>query len=194
MLIKKCGFGLFFLVMLSVSWAADSQRFLRDVWYPKYHGQPLAYCDTKQQRCGKSIADEYCKMLGYAKANKIIKAYNVGLTHYIDVQARCKGYACDGYELIQCEQFFKRHPHAEYRYTKRHFVYPRFAGYRVDWCYDGEKACGYKVAQSYCRRLGFDKTIRYLLDENVSATKAIGNRKLCFGPGCRGFRVIDCQR
>lgn len=193
MLRRKIGFALL-LCVFNLCWSQDSERFMRDIWYPKYHGQALAYCDTKGQRCGKAIADEYCKTLGYAKASKIIEAFNVGLTHYIDVQARCRGYTCNGFELIQCQQLFKKHPSAEYRYTKRHFVYPRFAGYRVDWCYDGEKACGYKVAQSFCRRLGYDSAVRYLPDEKIGATKALGNQKLCFGQRCRGFRLIDCQR
>ncbi len=34
----------------------------------------------------------------------------------------------------------------------------------------------------------------YKKQENVQATKAIGNQKLCFGDQCRGFSSITCYR
>lgn len=174
-------------------------KFSRNFWNPIYHGKRLNYCSLDGKECGLVIASAYCQLMGYRYANQQIIDYNVGLTNYIikppmRLQARCRGWQCNGFKLIRCVDNFSHSLTSSHYYRLRHFAYPRFNHYRVDWCYDGKSGCGYKTAHSFCRRMGYKKSSRYQIDNHINATQAIGNQKLCFGRKCRGFSVIDCFR
>jgi len=174
--------------------ANNKQVFHRSFWQPNYHGQRLAYCTLDGQKCGLAVANRYCNMMGYARSDRQIIANNVGLTNYLDVNARCTGWRCNGFKTIRCRDKISSKPPRAYHYRLRRFVFPRFDNYRVDWCYDGKTGCGRKPAYSFCRRMGYKTVKRYSIQKHISATKAIGNQKLCFGPTCNAFEKIDCFR
>lgn len=174
--------------------AATTNSESRAFWHPQYRGLHLAYCSYDKQQCGKSIADKYCQQMGYERSDRSVIANNIGLSNYLNTRLRCKGWECNGFALIDCYKKISHKPAAEYYYTKKRFHYPRFRGYRVDWCYDDGKQCGSKVAQSFCKRLGYMRSNQYRREKSVYASKTLGDRKLCFGSQCNGFEFIDCSR
>lgn len=171
-----------------------SARAYRSFFSPTYHGERLNYCSLDGKACGLQLASQYCRMLGYAYANHSLIDYNVGLTNYLSERARCKGWCCHGFKTITCVEKIRHHPAKWTYYRFRRFVYPRYAHFRVDWCYDGQQGCGRRAAYSFCRRLGYLSVHHYAVEKQIAATKAIGNQKLCFGKRCQGFREIVCFR
>lgn len=159
-----------------------------------FNGQRVNYCALDGKECGLAIANRYCKILGYEKATVAIREYNVGVTHYLLTRARCRGWRCNGFKLITCAGHFHFTQPPHYYYRSNRFVFPRFNHYRVDWCYKNGQGCGQKAAYSFCRQMGYLRVENYKKEEDVSATKAIGNQKLCFGRACKGFSSITCNR
>jgi hypothetical protein len=192
---KNLLFILAMLILHSTYAVQHSQRFYRNFWQPTYHGQRLNYCMVGGVNCGFPVANRYCQMMGYTRADQQIIAHNVGLTHYIACPMRCKGWQCDGFKTIRCIASLRHDPPKSYHYRYRRFVYPRYNQYRVAWCYDGQAGCGRRAAYSFCRRMGYLQVKRYLIQKHVAATKAINNQKLCFGKECcHAFSEITCYR
>ncbi len=166
----------------------------RDFWFPMYKGIRLSYCTENMKVCGLELASKYCELLGYDKAAKMMIDHNVGLTHYPATNYHCKGWKCDGFKYITCQQSLAKKPTPTYYYRYREFAYPRFDNYRVDWCYKQNKQCGKRAADSFCRHLGYRRSTGYEKVQHVLATKTIGSQALCFGESCKGFSRITCYR
>lgn len=187
----------FALIVLTTSMAQATnhqQLFYRNFWNPEFHGQRLNYCLLDHNTCGKPVADRYCRMMGYIKADQQIIANNVGLTNYLGSLSRCKGWQCNGFKTIRCVAETATKPAKSYHYRLRRYVYPRYNNYRVDWCYDGKTGCGRKAAYSFCRRMGYLNAQGFKKECQIAATSAIGNQKLCFGRQCNSFLEISCYR
>lgn len=182
------------LTLVSQANSENQQDFSRNFWSPTYNIQRLSYCSLGGKECGLAVANRYCKMMGYERATEEIIDYNVGLTNYLLTRAQCKGWSCNGFMLITCARSVSHTPPENYYYRSQRFVFPRFGHYRVDWCYENGKGCGHRAAYSFCRRMGYKRDQSYKKEENIGATKAIGNRRLCFGKGCRGFSSVTCYR
>ena len=170
------------------------QDFFRDFLSPTYHIERLNYCMLDGKECGLSVADQFCKIMGYEEAVKAIIDNNVGLTNYLLTRAQCKGWRCNGFKIITCKKRFSHQPAKYYQYRSERFVFPRIDHYRVDWCYDNGKECGHRAAHSFCRKMGYMRARDYKIQEHVPATKALGDQKLCFGKLCNGFSDITCYR
>lgn len=176
------------------SYSANNAEYYRIFWNPTVRGQLLNYCEVNKSICGKAVADRYCREMGYARSNQFVKAYNVGLTHFIEASIRCKGWECNSFKHIRCVEFIDNTPPKQWHYRFNHFVYPRVDNYRLNWCYEGEQGCGRKAAFAFCRHQGFMDVKYFKLQSHVAATKSIGNQQLCFNNNCKGFAVIDCKR
>lgn len=182
------------LLIANASAANPVNNFYRSFWLPTYHGLRLNYCTIDGKECGLAVATRYCQMVGYEHADQQIIDYNVGLTNIIATPAHCKGWRCNGFKTIRCVANLKHNPPRAYHYRQRKFVYPRYEHYRVAWCYDGQRGCGKRAAFSFCRRMGYLQANHYVMEQGITATKAIGNQKLCFGPACQAFKLISCYR
>lgn len=186
---------LFFSITCFSQANADNKlNFSRNFWSPTYNIERLSYCSFGGKECGLPVANRYCRLMGYEKATKEIIDYNVGLTNYLLSHARCKGWSCNGFMLITCTGAFHHKPPKNYYYRSQRFVFPRFGHYRIDWCYENGKGCGQQAAYSFCRRMGYKRAQHYKKEDGIGATKAIGNRRLCFGKQCSGFSAITCYR
>ncbi|OGV37935.1 MAG: hypothetical protein A3E88_03305 [Legionellales bacterium RIFCSPHIGHO2_12_FULL_35_11] len=172
----------------------DSLAYYRDFWDPHYHGKLLNYCSRDKKDCGVNIASKFCKLMGYEKSSKALIAYNVGVSIYMDNCPLCKGWDCNAFKLIRCSSNLKHSPVQSYYFREQTFVLPRFEKYRIAWCYENGKGCGYRGAYSFCRRMGFSKTVDYKIDKSIYATKSLGDHKLCFGEECQAFASITCFR
>ena len=172
----------------------NQQMYSRNFWSPAFNLQRLNYCTLDGNECGLAVANKYCKMMGYEQADEAIIDYNVGVTNYFSPNARCKGWGCNGFKLITCTGNFSHQPEKNYYYRSQRYVFPRFDQYRIDWCYENGKGCGQRAAYSFCRRMGYMNAQYYKKQEDVAATKALGNQKLCFGDECNGFSSITCYR
>ena len=177
-----------------VSAANHKQEFYRNFLEPIYHVQRLNYCTLDGKACGIPVATQYCKMMGYERADQAIIANNIGLTNYLLIRAQCKGWTCNGFKSITCVGRFSHDPTKNHYYRSQRFFYHRHDHYRVDWCYENGKGCGQRAAYSFCRRMGYMREQQYKQQKKVPATKALGNQKLCFGGACSGFSSITCYR
>jgi hypothetical protein len=166
----------------------------RDFWFPKYHGIRLSYCTDDKKTCGLALASNYCALMGYDKAAKMMIEHNVGLTRYPATDYQCQGWKCDGFKFITCQESLKKKPTPVYYYRMRDFAFPQFENYRVDWCYKQKTGCGKRAADSFCRHLGYRRSKGYEKEVHVSATRTIGSQALCFGQACSGFSRITCYR
>lgn len=188
-------FLLFICIFIPQAWANEKQnRVYRSFWHPEYHGQRLNYCSLDGKNCGMAIADCYCKKMGYAYANQAILAPNVGLTHYIDSSAICKGWQCNAFMTIACARTLSHNPSQIYHYRERRFVFPRVNHYRLDWCYKKNQECGRRAANAFCMYKGYMQAMRFRKQTEVQATATIANQALCFGKACQAFKYIICYR
>lgn len=188
-------FFILLCTLLTQAFAGEKQdRVYRSFWHPNYHGQRLNYCSLEHHSCGKAIADQYCKKLGYDYANQEIPAPNVGLTHFINSSAKCVGWRCDGFMTIDCVKYMSHKPAKSYHYSESMFVYPRMHHYRVDWCYKKNKDCGARAADAFCMHKGFMQAKRFRQQTKIQATATIGSQALCFGKECKAFKYIICSR
>jgi len=187
-------FILFCFLAGHMTFASAKNNAYRNFWHPTFNGERLDYCTLDGKECGKTVANRYCKILGYDYSSQNVKAYNVGLTNYLSTNAQCKGWRCNGFMTIGCAMSLSHTPPKAYHYREKRFARPRFNDYRVDWCYDQGKGCGAKAAHSFCSQLGFMRAKRFTRESNVSATKTIGSEELCFAKNCNGFESIVCYR
>jgi hypothetical protein len=186
---------LFLFTLFSVAIeAVGNQQFYHSFLQPMFHGQRLNYCMLGNGGCGDTVAQKYCHLMGYKKANKYIKANNVGLTNYINSHWHCKGWRCDGFDLILCSDDISHPPAKSYHYRFKRYAFPRHENYRVAWCYKAHSGCGYRAANAFCHHKGYMQVKHYEKETQVAATKAIGDKGLCFGKQCNSFRSIQCQR
>lgn len=189
-----------FLSFADVAYSSQNKLdYYHDFWSPRYHGELLSNCFYHKSICGIEVANQYCKVMGYKKAIKALVTNNVGLANYIDgcpncKKYQCKGWDCNGFKVIRCVDSVEHAPGYSYHYRQRNFVLPRLDNFRLDWCYEDGKGCGKKVANSFCRIMGYTESHDYKLDNKVYASREIGNGKLCFGKNCRGFSYINCYR
>ncbi|MFC3909646.1 hypothetical protein ACFORL_11250 [Legionella dresdenensis] len=184
----------FSVLVFSTSVAADKENYYRSFWQPEFNSERLDYCTLDKKECGLAVANKYCRIMGYDRADQQLIANNVGLTTYLGTDKGCQGWRCNGFKTIRCVSKMSHKPPKPYHYRYRRFVFPRFNNYRVDWCYDGKTGCGKRAAYSFCRQSGYLDVKDYSVERGVNATKAIGNQKLCFGKECNGFSKIDCFR
>jgi len=186
---------IFSIVACGTSFAApQSEVYANSIWAPSYHGKRLSYCLSNTSVCGQPVADRYCRLLGYDDAELSTIDYNVGSTSYLDQEKCCRGWQCHGFELIRCTAKTLHKPRRDYYYRYKEFVLPRYNHYRVDWCYEKGKRCGKRAAYSFCRRMGYAKVTEYYPQEDIAATRHLGDRRLCFGDDCKGFSSITCYR
>ncbi|MFT4059984.1 MAG: hypothetical protein QM652_10600 [Legionella sp.] len=187
---------IFLLCTFSIHANSSNQqnKTFRSFWHPKYHGERLAYCTPDGKKCGKAIANHYCKMMGYQHVHQQVIAHNVGLTNYISTRARCKGWQCDGFMTISCITTLPHMPPKPYHYREQNFPDPRFNHYRVAWCYNRKQDCGSPAANAFCRHLGFMNAKHFVKENQVGATRTIGSEELCFGNECQAFKIIVCYR
>jgi hypothetical protein len=111
--------ALFFLTLGKANAEGNRDDFYRNFWSPKYHALQLSYCSMDGKSCGMEVANAYCKVMGYKKANKEIIAHNVGLTHYLGTNGQCKGWECNGFKLIRCVGEINNKPPEGYAYNLR---------------------------------------------------------------------------
>ena len=177
------------------SYAASSQNDVyRDFWYPLEHGMRLNYCSEDHKVCGLELASQYCRSMGYEKASKARIEHNVGLTRYPASTNQCKGWRCDGFMFMSCEESVKKAEPPVYAYRSHDFVLPRFKNYRVDWCYKNHSGCGKGADDAFCRQHGYRRATSYDKQANLPATQTLGDQELCFGKTCDGFSHITCFR
>lgn len=184
-----------FLMVLVSGVAISAKQYHSQIFlHPMFHGERLSYCMLGDDKCGDVVAQKYCHLMGYERSNKFTKAYNVGLTNYIDGNWRCKGWRCNSFGLIRCLGPLSHPPAQPYQYRFKKFAFPRYETYRLAWCYKSGTGCGHHAAYAFCRYLGYMKVTHYEKETKVAATKTIGDNSLCFGDHCNSFREIKCER
>lgn len=69
---------------------------------------------------------------------------------------------------------------------------PYYHKHRLAYCFTGHRTCGQKVADQYCRDLGYDGAQRATIDHNIGLTSYLDSEKCCKGWTCNGFKLIRC--
>lgn len=76
----------------------------------------------------------------------------------------------------------------------RTFWHPTYLGQRLNYCsFDGSE-CGSKLANRYCRMLGYDRASQSLIAYHVGLTNFLDTRARCVGWRCNGFMNINCAK
>lgn len=179
---------------LSMAGASQGSIYHRDFWSPTYHIQRLNYCLIDGKICGMKVADRYCHLMGYERADREVIEYNVGFSHYLATNASCKNERCNGFKVIRCENKIIHQPAAPYYYRQQKFVVPRFNHERMDWCLERGQHCGKPVATSFCRRRGYMEARTFKKEAKLPRTKTLGSQELCMDNACDGFREVTCYR
>ncbi len=174
----------------------DKRNYYRTLWNPVFHGERLDYCmhNDVKVTCGLTVANKYCRALGYDKANQERIDHHVGVTRELSRTTLCKGHDCYGFSHIRCVSKFKPGSQHDYAYRIRKFAFPRFNHARIDWCYEQGMQCGARVAHSFCRRMGYTRAKHYRIQKQVPATVTLGSREVCLKNTCNAFESITCYR
>lgn len=174
---------------------AHSSIYTHDYWLPEFHHKRLSYCLTDETTCGKPVADVYCRKLGYDYAQRATKDHNIGLTSYLDKDKCCRGWECDGFNMIRCAAKTLHSPFRGPDFRKKIFSEPMLTNnMRLAWCFDDQqKLCGQRAATAFCRKMAFEKAIDFTQESNLAVTRQLGNNKVCFN-NCIGFASITCGR
>jgi len=183
----KSVIGIVTLLCVSVAFSglasADSKMYRA----PLLNGYKLDWCYTWAKDCGQRAANAYCQRRGYRRASNFKIDHNVGEpTRLIGDQAKlCSSDECDSFRYIRCS-----------RPDQRTVRKPKLNGYRLDWCFTWAKNCGRRVANAYCREIGFNRSTNFKIARNVGVpTRLIGDRaKLCSSDECDSFRHITCTK
>ncbi len=81
------------------------------------------------------------------------------------------------------------------RTASRTFWYPRYGGYRLDWCREWASNCGKPAADEFCRRKGFARAKVWKMDPDIgdrTPTRIITSGEICSSGSCDGFKYITC--
>lgn len=192
---KAFFYSLFFILFYFSKASAHAHQYEERFWMPFYRGYPLDYCLSDRSTCGLKVANHYCRFMGLLKAMHYRVAYHLEETQYFGTALRCKNNQCNGFKVISCLGDVPFNPSATYHYRKRHFPFPRYKGQRIDWCAKaGKTGCGHQAAYSFCRRLGFMKSMVFSPESKLLTTTAIDDQWVCTGTNCTGFKYIDCYR
>ncbi|MCC5792876.1 MAG: hypothetical protein JJT82_09770 [Legionellaceae bacterium] len=74
----------------------------------------------------------------------------------------------------------------------RIFWNPDLNGKRLAYCYADGKSCGKRVADQFCHKLGYEKSVEHIEAHNVGLTHFIDAPIRCRGWNCQGFKAIRC--
>ncbi|MBE9571487.1 MAG: hypothetical protein IMF11_12730 [Proteobacteria bacterium] len=79
----------------------------------------------------------------------------------------------------------------------RTFHYPKYKGYRLDWCLNWGTECGEPAASAWCRSKGYDRAIKWAIDKDIgktSPTCVFNTGQVCRDEFCDGFLYITCKK
>jgi hypothetical protein len=150
---------------------------------------PLDWCRDWGVNCGKPGADAYCHQKGFGAAKRFEIAENIGRTATFTEHKICNNPDCDGFNMIECVGTATVF---ETPWITAQFAYDA----RLDWCREWGVNCGKPAADAYCQKQrGFPLGARrFEIARNAGPTVTITERRICEGPTCDGFKVIECQR
>jgi hypothetical protein len=184
-----------FVVSATFARNNGDHTYYRSFLLPEFHGVRLAWCYDGGKQCGKSTADIYCQMMGYDTSIARHIDNDIGEAIYLANEKLCEHWNCDGFKKIKCVKKAKHKPAKSYHYRKRIFYFPRYDKYRVDWCNTSKhNSCGLKVANSFCKRIGYMRSKGFKKEQHVAKTRTLGSQALCLGDMCNGFKYIICYR
>lgn len=83
-------------------------------------------------------------------------------------------------------------PNAREEIAHRDFWHPTYHIQRLNYCLLDGTTCGFKVANEYCRLMGYCGTDQAEIDYNVGLTHYLHSNATCKGWRCHGFKVIRC--
>lgn len=74
----------------------------------------------------------------------------------------------------------------------RSFWHPMYHGQRLAYCASDNSRCGLKIADDYCKMMGYDFATQQIIAPNVGLTNFLGTSIRCKGWECNGFMTITC--
>lgn len=78
--------------------------------------------------------------------------------------------------------------------TYRSFWQPVYLGARLNYCDSTNQICGSKLADKYCKLMGYDKVLNNEIAYNLGYTHALPHKTHCNNLSCNGFKYINCMR
>lgn len=74
----------------------------------------------------------------------------------------------------------------------KEFWHPFYQGKALNYCFSN-KICGAKIANLYCKKLGFLKAARFIKAPAIGFSIYLDNTICCKDEFCDGFTLIACQ-
>lgn len=175
--------------------ASTGQLAHRDFWRPIYNVQRLDYCLADGKTCGMPVANRFCKLMGFERADQELIEYNVGRSNFLQkINLDCRGCKCNGFKVIRCVNAIRHKSVPLYYYRERKFILPHSHHCLIDWCLSKNKQCGKPVADSFCKRHGYIRAKSYKKKSHVPSTRTLGSEELCQGLECNGIEELTCYR
>lgn len=165
--------------------SAMATTYLRPTW----NGYAMDWCKTFDVNCGKPAADLFCQLHGYPQASGFVGDPRVNFqTMTIGQNSICdpRTSSCDSFAEIECQDI-----------AVTTLLYPRYFGFRVDWCREPEANCGAPAALLYCQKAGYSGMDSYLIQPQVLApTLTMGTNTFCDPRSreCASFAFIRCRK
>lgn len=157
---------------------------------PKVGSNPLDFCFSWGDGCGKPAADAWCVNNGFDESVSYAEATDIGLstpTRLISNGAVCDQAFCDGISQVTCS----RADPEEQVYMK-----PKVNGKRLDLCINWGVDCGAPAATAFCQSQGWTTATDYVVANDIGATsptRLIGTGAICDQNFCDGFKSITCS-
>jgi len=184
---------------------------------PRIAGAPMNWCLGLNIGCGQETADAYCRQQGFQHAHSFRVDPNVNYTKILGSRQLCTHPKCATFKRIRCvanpsvayntspapvhpnsrfsyqDPSRFREPHFSPSHINRNFRLPTLGGVALNFCLGHSKSCGQPVADRYCRRKGFRRSLHYSRLASVGKTKYIQTGKNCYGNSCNSFSFIKCS-
>lgn len=82
---------------------ADSFYYRKKVFnYPRFDNQRLAWCYDSTKGCGRTVAQSFCKRMGYMRTTDFSKQDSAYATEQLGSKELCYGEKCPGFRNITC--------------------------------------------------------------------------------------------
>ncbi len=179
--------------------------------YPTVRGAAVDHCTTNGQNCGRQAADQFCRVAGFAEADRW-DTFDTNRTYVIGSDRYCEGGRCRAFSSVSCVGTGSYTPAAQPRYNDtprysepvqpaepartgeiRRFAFPQMNGLSIDKCAREGRRCERGGANRFCKSQGFIEAVSWNT-YRAGTTWYIGGERQCSGNRCEGLTDLICER
>ena len=182
-----CSCAAFFSLVAAIPSVAEKTTFN----LPLVKGKYVDHCLTWGAKCGQSAADNYCRRVGYERAQSFTRSEKGARlpTIVLGTNQACNKSYCVAFRTISCTRTTRPKPG-----SRKVFKLPRVNGKYVDNCLRWAANCGQAAADEFCKRAGYDHAKSY--KRGVAGlylpTEVLSTGQICNSKGCVALSRVEC--